>query len=346
MNRKTKNLLQFFILIIAISCLTESAMSQLLVEWHLETPANENHKFREIGVSKSGKYLYIADLYTDLVYIYKNNQSGDLINSFGDPSWRKELLGPYGVDVAEDGQIYIAVWDNEDNNMDGKPDHSLWSSTPNGMHLIRVCYLPGAPRGIKIIGGGAKTIVYVSGNDGNVIRCVRINANKFNAETLFETGIEKNQQDVVSTYSESILYISSWTPGFWWSFTPYESAITRWNNQGIRDESFSVAYLPHGVVPGVILDESEENLYLFHIGIPRGDAHIYKVNPVTGEEIGFVTIDDGGKPGGGGINLSRNKDIYFSRTYAQSDDGYWISNWGKVIDLQSTRKEIGQELKN
>ena len=326
MNRKIKYLLKYFISIIAISCLTESAMSQLLVGWNLKTQANESHTFKGIGVSKSGKYLYITDLYTDLVYIYKNNQSGDLINSFGDSSWRKDLLGPYGIDVAEDGKIYVAVWDNEDNNMDGKPDHGLWSSTPNGKNLIRVCYLPDAPRGIKVIGGDAKTVVYVSGNYGNVIRCVRINENKFNAEILFETGIEENQQGVVSNYSESILYISSWTPGFQWSFTPYESAITRWNNQGIRDESFSVAYLPKGNVPGVILDESEENLYLFHNGVYGRDARIYKINPVTGDEIGFVTIGEGGTRPGAGIILSRNKDIYFSRTYAQSDDGYWISN--------------------
>jgi len=306
---------------------------QLKLEWYLETPANENHMFRGIAVSKSGQDAYIADMYTDVVYIYANNGSNALKGSFSDPSWSQSYVGPYGVGIAGDGQVYVAIWadDTYDPNGDGNPDHALWRCTPYGRNLRRVCYLPDAPRGVKVVGGGSNTVVYVSGTLGNVIRCTPLNANTFRAELLFNTGVTLNQQEVAPDRTETSLYVSSWTPDYGW--TPYESAVTKWNHLGVRDETFSVSYLGSGNVPGVILNNTGDALYVFNISF-RGaglGAFIRRVDVNTGGEESLVMVGPRGQYGGGGINVDRSGAIFFSRTL-EFRDGYLISAWGKVTN--------------
>ena len=59
--------------------------------------------------------MYISDTYTDVVYIYSTEDPSNLLNSFTDPSWHG-WPGPYGISIAQDQMIYIAVMLFEDKN--------------------------------------------------------------------------------------------------------------------------------------------------------------------------------------------------------------------------------------
>jgi hypothetical protein len=316
-----------------------SSWAQLTTEWYQKTPDNENHTFREITINSSTQKLYITDLATDLVSIYENSANDELIGSFGGDVWEGANIGPYGISTADDEQIYTALWDYRDLNGDDLPDHSLWRCTPSGKHLVRVCYLPAPPRGIQAHGAGANTTVYVSGTDGKIIRCSAETPFRFTSEVLFETGIWANQQDVLVDKAESRMYVSSWTDDYGW--TPYDSPVTKWTLDGVRDESFSTSYLPKGNVPALAFDASENAIYLLHISFAEDRfASIYKVDAMTGAEIDHVIVGEGGNNGGGGLVVDRKGDIYFSMALVW---GSGPSAWGKVVDLQLDKKAMDND---
>lgn len=212
--KRQKKVFRFMLLMSMLVLLSASlAWSQFVSEWYLETPANENHWFHGIAPNNSGKLIYITDDYTEQVYVYANNQSNIPIESISHPSWHggtQSYFGPYGVDVAIDNNVYIAVWNDDDLNADGKPDHGLWRYSPNNKQLIQLCYLPEAPRGLHVHGVGKFTVVYIAGNNGSVIRCApKLMNNQYNAQILFNTQIQFNQQDAVANICETKIYVSS-----------------------------------------------------------------------------------------------------------------------------------------
>jgi hypothetical protein len=321
------------VLIVVSYILVSSAPSwaQLTLGWYQTTPDGENHTFREITINASSQKLYIADLAADLVSIYENDANGELIGSFGDDEWQGANFGPYGIDTADDEKIYTALWDFGDES----PNYSLWRCTPSGKHLTRVCYLPDPPRGIRAHGTGANTTVYVSGTGGKIIRCSAETPFRFTSQVLFETGIWANQQDVLVDKAETRMYVSSWTSDYGW--TPYDSPVTKWTLDGVRDESFSTSYLPKGNIPALAFDASENTIYLLHISFAEDRiASIYKVNAMSGNEIDRVIVGEGGNNGGGGLVVDRNGDIYFSIALVW---GTGPSAWGKVVD-RSLSKEM------
>ncbi len=331
-----------FILFINIIITNGQIQPTLELKEYYETPQDENHIFRSIAVSKSGQHIYITDSYTDVVYIYRNDGSNEPIASFGDDSWKTDWVGPYGIDVAEDEQVYIAIFNTTDNNGDGVADNSLWRSTPNGKHLELLCYLPDFPRGLKVIGGGANTAVYIAGTiGGSVIKCTRTNSYNFKAEILFNAGISVNQQCVLAEKEQANLFISSYG-----TYTPYSCLITKWNVDGIRDENFSPIYLPSGNVPGLCFGIGDNALYaldvaVFETGKP---VYIYKLDPSTGEEIGFINIGSFGPGGGnstgaGDININKKGEIFFSY-YHGYRNSFAFSSWGKVIDKALLKRNL------
>lgn len=300
-----------------------SSPTQLALKSYLQTPSTEEHMFRGITTNRAGTLVYICDSQTDVVYVYRSDQSNVPIGSFGDPSWQVSMLGPYGIGTSEDDMLYIAVA----NDVSG---HSLWRCNSDGTGLVRLCGLPDFPRDLHVVGGGANTVIYVSGSSGNVIRWTPSGG----ASILYNTLISQNQQDVVPNASQSALYVSSWTRVLGPANSPYDSPVTKWDYSGNMDMQFSTSYVPAGNVPGISLDNSGNALYLLHIGIYAGfpgDAHIYKVDALTGAQISSVTLGPGGTLAGGGIHVSRSGEIYFSRTFG-SVNGHMMSVWGKVVD--------------
>jgi len=308
---------------------TACALSQQLrLEWYFETPVTEDHVFRDIAVSKSDKILYITDSQTDLVYVYRNDGSREPIASFGDPSWQTIMLGPYGIDIANDNEIYIAVANSSDLNGDGLPDHSLWRCESYGRNLTRLCYLPDFPRGLNVVGNGSNVVVYVDGTSSNVMRCTPVNGDSFQVETLFQTCVVINQQDVLPNRTQSALYVSSWIEG---TTTGCGMPVTKWDPSGVRDPDFSTSYFPYGNCPGIGLDASENYLYVYFIRLNQYAA-MCKLDARTGSLITSVQTGPGGTWGGGGINLNKKGEIYFARTLSGPASGPFVSAWGKVVD--------------
>lgn len=305
----------------------DRALSQLALDWYATTPSTENHEVRAIALTNSGQQMYVSDSYPDAVLVFRDEPSGTPIFTFGDPAW-SSWVGPYGIDVATDGWVYLAVWAEND------ADHALWRCRADGKKLERLCGLPQSPRGIKAVGQGRNTVVYVSGTLGLVIRCVQTRPNEFEAEVLFESGVILNQQYVLPVNAQKTIYVSSWTlPGE----TPYDTPITKWDNQNgvwTRDEGFSVGYVPAGNVPSMICDRKENALYFLHMEAYASDrkARIYKVNPQSGEEMAWIAVGSSiGSGGRGGIDISQHGEVFFA-IKQNIVNGYYISAIGKVID--------------
>lgn len=331
MSKRQKAVWYFAVIFSMVLFLSESVMSQLVQEWYVETPGNESHQFRGVGVAKAAKLKYISDTETDVVYIYSDDNPNEPIDSFGNPSWIGKW-GPYGIGVANDQMIYIAVWDEDDENGDGLPDYALWRCAPWGNHLTRVCYLPYQPRGLKVIGQGANTVVYIASHTSHVMRCTQIKANHFQAEVLFNTGIG-GQQNVLPNRSENILYVSAWNP--------YYSKVTKWDYNWDMDPFFSVDVPVPSNVPGFALDRSESSLYIFHLDIDQG--YIHKVDATTGTEEYSVAVGPSDVSAwAGDININAQGTIYFARSWDRGD-GTWGSAWGKVIDSRLSKEMVDND---
>ncbi|MCI0512029.1 T9SS type A sorting domain-containing protein [candidate division KSB1 bacterium] len=339
MNQQKLMLCLVLMLSLQFSLNLELAWGQLVNVWYLETPAAENHWFHGIAPDLAGQKLYITDNFTEQVYIYANNQSNVPIESISHPSWHggtQSYFGPYGVDISLDNHVYIAVWNDDDLNGDGKTDHGLWRYSPNNKQLTQLCYLPEAPRGLHVHGLGKLTVVYVAGNYGSVIRCTpKLLSQQFKTEILFNTTIQFNQQDALANLWETMIYVSSPPDNLPWSGSPYASSVLKWDRQGNLDGQFSTAYFPMGTVPGISFNPWQNALYVFFIGMSYFDeTRIYKIQAETGQEIHHVQVSDGGYSPGGGLNANWKGEIYFARTFEQRN-GYWISAYGMVRDTDA-----------
>jgi len=329
-----KNLCLFLTTISSIFLFSGNVFGQLELKWSLETPAGENHKFRDIATNASGKLLYISDSYSDVVYIFKSDKPDEPVGSFGVPSWQG-WPGPYGIDIADDQKIYIAVMLIDDNDGNRIEDYSLWQCLPHGKNLRRICNLPDAPRGIKVIGGGKNTVVYVSGSNGKVIKCSPVKLPyEFEAEIIFETGIVP-QQDVLPTNTENICYTSGW-----WDPAPDVNVVIKWNYaNGIweKDNNFTPSLLESSNYPGIELNRSQNSLYVFQIGFLDLKSHLFKINAETGDAVDFCELAEGANPGdgstgAGGIDVTKKNEVYFAGAFGIKD-GNFISVYGKVNDL-------------
>jgi len=323
----------FIIIICCIYLLSDYGMCQLDPVWCLETPAGENHRFRDIAVNKSQKRLYISDTYTDVIYIYDSENPSIPIGSFGNPSWRG-WPGPYGISIAEDQKIYIAVMCIEDENNNRIDDYSIWQCSSNGNNLRRVCTLPSFSRGIKVINRGINTTIYVSGNNGNIIRCIPDkNPHSFRAEILFNVNVS-NQQDILITEDEEILYTSYWS-----AYAPFGSTVVKWNHLNgnwTLDTNFNIMNPLRGNFPGIDFSYDQNQLYVFQIGIYGNSSHIYKIDPITGSEVSSVwvapsAILSDGSSGAGGLDIVKKGNIYFAGSFGMKNN-YNYSIYGMIHD--------------
>jgi hypothetical protein len=316
----------------------ECASGKLAVEWYFETPATEQHLYREIAVSPCGKYLYVADLWEDAVLIFKSSDPMHPIRAITHPSWGKTNVFPYGVGVADDGKVYIAVMDYFD---DGVNDNILWRCRSDGSALTPLCELPENPRGIQVLGSGFRTIVFVAGNYGLVMRCTPTGSNTFGVEQLFDTNVFRNQQDVCAFGNKGPLFLSSWSKnnqdpdGTPWSL--YESEITKWGVGGKPDTKFSVSYLPLGNVSGMVESRQGNRLYFLHMGFDPLDQEmrVYEVDGQKGKLLDQVTLGPGGTSGGGGLDIDSHGDLYVAQTL-EIRNGFRISTIAKITDRKSS----------
>ena len=324
----------------------ECASAKLAVEWYFETPANEQHLYREIAVSPCGKHLYVADLWEDAVLIFKSSDPAHSIGAITHPSWGKTNVFPYGVGVADDGMVYIAVMDFFD---DGVNENILWRCRPDGSVLTALCELPESPRGIQVLGSGSRTIVFAAGNYGLVMRCAPTGPTTFGVEQLFDTNVFRNQQDVCAFGKRGPLFISSWSKnnqdpdGTPW--TPYESQVTKWGVGGKLDKKFSVSYLPWGNVSGMVESRQGNRLYFLHMGFDPLDQEmkVYEVEGQKGRLLDQVTVGPGGTSGGGGLAIDSHGNLYVAQTL-EIRNGFRISTIAKVIDRRPSAHHEAQGL--
>lgn len=319
-------------LIFFIFLFSSNLLAQLELEWSFKSPG-ENNIFRDIAINEAGTKIYISDSYNDVIHIFNSQNPEKPIDSFGDPSWQGRWPGPYGIDIALDQKIYIAVMLLAEGGLPS--EYSLWQCLPNGKNLSRVCILPDAPRGIKVTGQGNNTIVYVSGSSGTVIKCTPVRYPfEFKAETLFITGINP-QQDVLLNTSENICFTSAW-----WHVT--NGKLVKWINDGdwILDPDFMTSLPDNGNYPSIDFQTDQDALYALRIGFLTDESYLYKINVAKGTTIGSplkvgegVVVSDGRSAGAGGIDIFRKNEIYFAGAIGYDDEGNYISIYGKVKDV-------------
>ena len=91
MSKRQKAVWYFAIIFSMVLFLSESVMSQLMQQWYVETPGNESHQFRGVGISRQqGNLKYISDTITDVVYIYSDDDGDLQINASREIFWYKK----------------------------------------------------------------------------------------------------------------------------------------------------------------------------------------------------------------------------------------------------------------
>ncbi len=328
---------RFLLILLAILVVQQSLQAQMSLSWYKETPALESHAYRAIASDVSGRCFYISDSQTHCIYVFLVAHPDAPVMTITDPTWANSTFGPYGMDFASDGNLYIAVWKNEAAN--GPPDNSLWRYGTCSRQLTQLCTLSDDPRSLKVVGSGMHTLVYISGTYGNVIRCHPVTWNHFVSEIMFTTGIFANQQCVIADRGQRTLFVSSWTSSY--GTTPYRTPVTKWNAVGTRDVSFAVNFLSEGDVPGMEMGMDDNLFYLFHISLPPvTGARIYSVNTRTGLKIDEVLVGPSGLYAGGNICLSSRGEMFFARTL-DLRNGLFISAYG-VVSIRKDRCKPGE----
>jgi len=314
-----------------------------VVQWIVRTPANESHTFRELAVSQSGRLIFLADIDHAAVFVFRPDNPTQPVDSITHESWIPRVIFPYGVDVADDGMVYISTMDLSgiDEDGDGVADGcALWCCNPKGNHLVKLTNLPDLPRGVQAVGAGNSTVVFVSGNSGKIISCMPSGGTghrAFTAQVLFQTGIVRNQQDVYLS-RRGRMYVSSWTHHFTdpdgTPWNPYNTPVTKWNMSGSRDIGFSPSYIPMGNVPAISFDRKERYLHLLHISFDDAagrTAFLCRIDPQTGALHDSFALCEGGNNGGGGLIVTPRGEIYFAVALDFSGTNR-RSIWGKLIN--------------
>ncbi len=230
------------------------------------TPVDDAN-FRAVGVDPRNGRVYISDTKNRrlLVYKYDNNTAvPDREVTFPEFQSGSAVIAPYGVDVADDGMIYVSAW-------------VTWSSgaifqIPPDLNTIRQIglYDKAGIRGISVVGGGANTKIYAAGNDGAHLEFVTNDGVNFTLNNLF-THAGYNQIVVASADGQSI-YGSGLGAG----------PILKHDRAGNPDPAFNA---PADIINanGIALAQNDSVLYAgFSVG---NHVYIAKLNAFTGAEI-------------------------------------------------------------
>jgi len=265
------------------------AQGQIVEDWYVAFDGAN----RGIGVNQATGRVYISNTTDRKVHFFNfGNTTGTPDGALTHPDW-EAWLGPYGVDVADDGYVYIACWTGA--------AKAVFRSDPDGQNVIKVCDIGAAVRGLTVYGAGVNTVIYVLRNDGNIVKCTTTDGVTFTPQILFDSN--DNASIAVTADGNTIYTVGFGTPIHKWDAAGNPDTTTF--VQGLAAEGSSVT--------AIRLSEDDSVLYVFFNDPADTTAKIGKVDPQTGALLTATTVGPADIYGSVlAFDLLDDRDIYWS----------------------------------
>jgi hypothetical protein len=260
---------------------------------------------RGIGVCPLSGRVYVSNTSDYRInYFNVGNETGTPDGYFEHPGWTG-WLGPYGIDVADDGNVYVATFG---------AGMSVFQVTYAG-EVTNIMDMGENMRGLTVYGGGVNTTVYVLENTGKVYKLTTDGAS-WTKENLFSSG---DNASIAVTPDGSTIY----TVGF-------GTAIHKWDAAGNADNTFNQS---PGSCIAVRMSEDGSKLFAMYNAIAGADTASFlgQLDPATGEVLESIIVGPKGKsPTYGAVNAF---DILDDRDFFWSSSGGYR---GKAVDGRVT----------
>ncbi len=268
------------------------------------TPFTGAH--RGIGVCPITGRVYVSNTTNYKINYFNPGNETDIPDGFYlDAGWTG-WLGPYGIDVADDGSVYVATYG---------ATKSIFQISLDGV-ITKIVDMAENMRGLTVYGGGLNTVLYVLQDGGKVYKFTT-DGTTWTKQLLF-TVTGQNASIAVTPDGNTI-----YTVGF-------GTAVNKFDVAGNKDANFSQS--PTSAI-AVRMNEDGSKLFAMYNMIVGTDsaAYIGELDPATGAVIGSTTVGLHGKnPVYAKVNTF---DILDDR------DFYWASAGayrGKAIDGRVT----------
>ena len=252
----------------------------IVEDWYVEFTGAH----RGTGINQANGRVYISNTSDKSVHFFNHgNNTGISDGSFQHPDWAA-WLGPYGLDVADDGKVYIATYRGANSG--------VYQASGDGKTINKII-ATGNLRTLTVKGGGANTEIYYADNAGDIYKGTTTDGVAFTSTKLFSSG--HNASIAVHPDGETIYTVG------------YNSTMAKWSAAGVQDTiTFVDGLAADGASVVAARFNSSGTLFAIYNNETGADssAYIAKVDPATGAVITETAIGPkGGKsPVYGSVN--------------------------------------------
>lgn len=268
------------------------AVQKLVEDWYV--PFTGAH--RGIGVCPLTGRVYVGNTTDKRINYFNAGNETDVPDGYVENAGWAGWLGPYGLDVADDGMVYVTTYG---------ATKSVFQITPAGE--VSTIYEVGENmRGLTAYGAGLNTIVYTLENSGKVYKLTTDGAT-WNLEMLFNIGNTENASIAVSPDGNTL-----YTNG-------YGTAIHKWDAAGNPDAAFDQS--PASCI-AVRMNEDGSRLFALYNAITASDTASFlgELDPATGALIEAIRVGPAGK--------SPTYNVVNSLDILDDQDFFWASSAG------------------
>ncbi len=283
-------------------------LAELFEAWNVEFP----NAHRGIGACPLTGRVYVGNTSDKRInYFNVGNETGipdGYVENEGWAGW----LGPYGLDVADDGMVYVTTYGA------GK---SIFQITYDGA-VTNILEVGENMRALTAYGAGVNTVVYVLENSGKVYKVTTTDGVTWEKTELFNSG--HNASVAVSPDGNTLYTVG------------YNTNIKKWDAAGNQDMNFNQGLgAETASVIAVRLSEDGSDLYAVYNDIVEPDtaAFLGKMDPATGEVLASTMIGPHGSqsPVYGAVNafdILDDQEFYWS-----SSAGYRGKAVNSLVDV-------------
>ncbi|MFZ5516479.1 MAG: PKD domain-containing protein [Candidatus Zhuqueibacterota bacterium] len=279
------------------------AVAKLFEDWNIATTGAH----RGVGVCPLSGRVYISNTTNRRInYFNAGNETGTPDGYILNTGW-DAWLGPYGLDVADDGMVYVTTYG---------ATKSIFRITPTG-EVTNIKTVGENMRALTVYGGGVNTVIYTLENSGKVFK-LTTDGTTWTMTTLFTIGNTENASIAVSPDGNTI-----YTNG-------YGTAIHKWDAAGNPDAAFNQS--PASCI-AVRLSEDGSRLFAMYNAVVGGNSSSYlgELDPATGAMIESIIV--------GPLGVSPTYNVVNAFDILDDRDFFWASAGqyrGKAHDASVT----------
>lgn len=262
---------------------------------------------RGTGVCPITGRVYVSNTTDKKINYFKaGNTTGVPDGYFENAGWAA-WLGPYGIDVADDGNLYIATYG---------ATKSVFQVTFGGV-VTKIMDMAENMRALTVYGGGVNTVVYILQDGGKVYK-LTTDGTTWTKQTLF-TVAGQNASIAVTPDGNTIYTVG------------YNTVIHKYDAAGNEDPNFTMS--PTSAIAVRMNEDGSKLFAMFNIVEgASSSAYIGELDPATGEVLSRITVgpQNGVSPV---YNVVNSFDILDDRDFFWSSAGGYR---GKAIDGRVT----------